>query len=175
MTIHGEHPFADPEPQRDPVRRLRGRLPAPVTLWAAGQGDARVAATVGSTLVAEPGQLLGLVGADSDLAERLAATGAFTVTVLGAAQRALADEAAGARPAPGGLFRLHAWVDTAHGPRPQAAASWAGCRVQRLTELGWHLLVTAEVAEVTLGAPEPPLVWWRGGYHRLAGPGSAEP
>ena len=26
VTIHSEHPFADPEPERDPVRRLRGRL-----------------------------------------------------------------------------------------------------------------------------------------------------
>ena len=32
VTIHSEHPFADPEPERDPVRRLRGRLGGAVTL-----------------------------------------------------------------------------------------------------------------------------------------------
>ena len=38
MTIHSEHPFLEPEAERDPVRRLRGRLGGAVTLWTAGDG-----------------------------------------------------------------------------------------------------------------------------------------
>jgi flavin reductase (DIM6/NTAB) family NADH-FMN oxidoreductase RutF len=34
--IHGDNPFLPPPHERDPVRRLRGRLAAPVTLWSAG-------------------------------------------------------------------------------------------------------------------------------------------
>ena len=33
--IHSSDPFATPEEERSPVRRLRGRLAAPVTLWTA--------------------------------------------------------------------------------------------------------------------------------------------
>ena len=49
-----------------PVRRLRGRLAAPVTLWTA-PGPAGL--TVSSTLVAdgEPGRLLGLIDEECDL------------------------------------------------------------------------------------------------------------
>ena len=40
VTIHSEHPFLEPEADRDPVRRLRGRLGGAVTLWTTGdEGD----------------------------------------------------------------------------------------------------------------------------------------
>src|SRR5688572_6133036 len=35
VSIHHTDPFATPESERTPVRRLRGRLPAAVTLWTA--------------------------------------------------------------------------------------------------------------------------------------------
>ena len=37
VTIHSEHPFLEPESDRDPVRRLRGRLGGAVTLWTVGR------------------------------------------------------------------------------------------------------------------------------------------
>ena len=33
-----QDPFATPPGKRSPARRLRGRLPAPVTIWTAGEG-----------------------------------------------------------------------------------------------------------------------------------------
>lgn len=33
MTIHPEHPFATPAGAREPLRRLRGRLPSAVSVW----------------------------------------------------------------------------------------------------------------------------------------------
>src|SRR5262249_30255481 len=66
VTISPSDPFATPDHLRSPVRRLRGRLPAAVTLWTA-PGPAGLA--VSSTLVVdgEPGRLLGVLDEESDL------------------------------------------------------------------------------------------------------------
>ena len=63
--IHSDDPFATPEPEQSPVRRLRGRLARAVTLWTA-PGPAGL--TVSSMLVAdgEPGRVLGLIDEESD-------------------------------------------------------------------------------------------------------------
>ena len=53
MTIHSTDPFATPEEQRSPLRRLRGRLAAPVTLWTADGPAGPAGLTVSSMLVAE--------------------------------------------------------------------------------------------------------------------------
>jgi 3-hydroxy-9,10-secoandrosta-1,3,5(10)-triene-9,17-dione monooxygenase reductase component len=37
IRIGGQPPFAVPPERRDPTRRLRGRLVAPVTVWTAGR------------------------------------------------------------------------------------------------------------------------------------------
>ena len=52
--IHeGEHPFIRPEADRDPVRRFRGRLVAPVTIVTAGDDVGRAGLTVSSLMLAE--------------------------------------------------------------------------------------------------------------------------
>jgi 3-hydroxy-9,10-secoandrosta-1,3,5(10)-triene-9,17-dione monooxygenase reductase component len=167
--IHGTDPFATPEGQRSPVRRLRGRLPAAVTLWTA-PGPAGL--TVSSTLVAdgEPGRLLGLVDAESELWEAVDATGKFAVTALAPGDRQLADRFAGLFPAPGGLFRDGAWRETEFGPVPESATTWAGCRLDTARAYGWALLVEATIIHVELGDPaQPPLVHHRGRYREIDG------
>jgi 3-hydroxy-9,10-secoandrosta-1,3,5(10)-triene-9,17-dione monooxygenase reductase component len=166
VTIHSSDPFATPDEQRSPVRRLRGRLPAPVTLWTA-PGPAGL--TVSSVLVAdgEPGQLLGLVDAESDFWPAAQRSGVFAVVPLAADQRQLADRFAGLLPAPGGLFAQEPWRDTGYGPVPQAAPSWVGCRLSGATPCGWSLLVTAEIEQVSLGTPDEPLLHVRGRYRQL--------
>jgi len=37
IRVGGQPPFAVPAERRDPARRLRGRLVAPVTVWTAGR------------------------------------------------------------------------------------------------------------------------------------------
>jgi flavin reductase (DIM6/NTAB) family NADH-FMN oxidoreductase RutF len=81
VSIHASDPFATPEERRSPVRRLRGRLPAAVTLWTAGDAT-RAGLTVSSTQVVdgEPGRLLGLLDDESELWSAASAAGRFAVT-----------------------------------------------------------------------------------------------
>jgi len=168
MTIHHTDPFATPEPDRSPVRRLRGRLAAPVTLWTAA-GPAGL--TVSSLLVADgdPGRVLGLVDDESDLWEALSATGRFTVCPLMDGHQQLADRFAGLAPAPGGRFAHDRWSETGYGPVLAGDLSWAGCRLASARRCGWAMLVEGTVEQVTIGTQtgDTPLIYYRGRYRAL--------
>ena len=168
MTIHSDHPFLEPEPDRDPVRRLRGRLGGAVTLWTAGGDDHPAGLTVSSLMVAggDPARVLALVDPDSDLHDRLRSTGRAVVQLLGWEHRDLADAFAGTAPAPGGPFRMAVFGPTAWGPLLQDATTWAGVSLESVSDVGWSALVTCTVDEVTVGEDLPPLVHRRGRYLR---------
>lgn len=172
MTIHAEHPFADPEPGRDPVRRLRARLGGAVTLWTTGEGSDRAGLTVSSVLLApgEPAAVLGLVDPDSDLAEVMRQTGTGVVALLDWRHRDLADAFAGVAPAPGGPFRTQTFSTTPWGPLVEGAVGWLGVRVTGSDRsVGWSTLVeaTVEHAEVRPSTGEDAvLVHRRGRYER---------
>jgi flavin reductase (DIM6/NTAB) family NADH-FMN oxidoreductase RutF len=172
VTIHTGHPFLEPESERDPVRRLRGRLGGAVTLWTAGGDGDRAGLTVSSLMVAagEPGRVLGLLDPDADLHDRLRSTGRAVVHLLGWEHRALADAFAGVAPAPGGPFRMAEFGQTAWGPRLTDAPTWAGVSLEQVTEAGWSVLVTCVLDEVTIGDDVPPLVHRRGRYLRPPDP-----
>lgn len=174
MTIHSDHPFLTPEPDRNPVRRLRGRLASPVTLWTARPDDP-IGLTVSSMLVAdgEPPKLLALLDPDSDLWDALAQARQAAVSVLGWQHRPVADAFAGVAPAPGGAFRLAEWTDTPWGPVLSDASAWAGVRLvdAEPRPVGWALAVEAVLERVELGEDSPPLLHRRGRYARLAEPG----
>jgi flavin reductase (DIM6/NTAB) family NADH-FMN oxidoreductase RutF len=167
--IHHTDPFATPEHARSPIRRLRGRLPAAVTLWTAITPDReRAGLTVSSTLVVdgEPGRLVGLLDEESELWAAAAAAGRFAVAPLSPADRQLADRFAGVLPAPGGPFQGYDWTDTPYGPVP--AGTWAGCRLDASRPFGWGLLVEATIERIEFGEDAPPLVYHRGRYRELA-------
>jgi flavin reductase (DIM6/NTAB) family NADH-FMN oxidoreductase RutF len=173
MTIHREHPFADPEGARDSVRQFRGRLAAGVTLWTAGAGADSAGLTVSSVLVAlgEPGRLLALVDPLSDLAEAAQRTGRAAVCLLRRDEHALAEVFGGVAPAPGGRFRQAAFTETRWGPvlaEVGEGRSWAGIAITEAREVGWSLLLTGEVETVTLAPEATPLLHHRGRYHGLA-------
>ena len=165
VSIHSEHPFLPPAEDQDAVRRLRGRLAATVTLWTSGEGAARAGLTVTSLLVAggEPGRILALIDPDSDLLDAVRERGRFVVSVLGPAQRGLADAFSGTAPAPGGGFAQAEFVQTAWGPRPAASGTWAGCRLDGEVAVGWSALLTGSVEQVQLDETAP-LVHLRGRY-----------
>ncbi|MEW2382535.1 flavin reductase family protein [Micromonospora sp. NPDC047707] len=164
--IHHTDPFAVPVDRRSPVRRLRGRLAAPVTLWTA-PGPAGL--TVSSTLVAEgePDRLLGLIDPEADLWAAVEEAGRFAVAPLNPSHRQLADRFAGLFPSPGGLFATGTWTQTDYGPVPSDAGGWAGCRLDDAREYGWGLLVDATIETVELAEETDPLLHYRGRYREL--------
>ncbi len=166
MTIHGTHPFADPDP--DPARRFRGRLGGTATLWTAGAGADRAGLTLTSVVVAlgEPARVLGLVDPDSDLAAAVDVTGTAVVQVLTWADRDLAEGFAGTAPAPGGVFQQAEFVDTTWGPRLDRATTWAGVRLESSADVGWSRLLTCAVEHVEIGDDADVLVHRRGRWVR---------
>lgn len=155
MTIHSDHPFMTPRDQRDPARRLRGRLPSPVSIWTSGEGARRAGWTISSMLVAvgDPtSEVIALVAEDADWWDRFRETGLATVNVLGPSQGFVADVFAELAPSPGGKFRTGEWTDTGHGPRLAGCSAWASVRLVDADpdHAGWGLLVRAVVEEVEL-------------------------
>jgi len=161
MTIHPEHPFLPAAEERDPVRRLRARLVAPVTIWAAASESAmggritRAGFTVGSTTVADgdPACVLGLIDPEAELWTALQDSGRFTVNVLHWTDRNVADVFAGLAPSPGGNFGTGIWQDTAYGPALEGR-TWAGCRLVGSRTVGYGLLVTGAIKEVVVDPTE---------------------
>jgi flavin reductase (DIM6/NTAB) family NADH-FMN oxidoreductase RutF len=172
VTIHSEHPFLEPESERDPGRRLRGRLGGAVTLWTAGAGKRRTGLTVSSVMIAhgDPPHVLGLVDPESDLVTALSGGGTAVVQLLQWSHRDLADAFAGVAPAPGGPFRLGSWEDSEWGPVLHGVSAWAGVRLSgSQAEVGWSLLLDGVVDHVHLSEEAaPPLVHRRGRYVRPA-------
>ena len=170
MTIHGDHPFLPPEEERGPVRRFRGRLASPVTLWTSRYADERAGLTVSSMLVAdgEPGFVLGVLDPESDLWDAVRGSGRAVVTILEDRHRGLADVFGYVAPAPGGPFRLGAWDETEWGPA-LSDTTWAGCTLADTDppSLGWGLLVRLQIAQVSLGPDSSALVHRRGRYHSV--------
>ena len=166
VSIHASDPFATPDDQRSPLRRLRGRLPAAVTLWTAGATGGLAGLTVSSTLVVDgdPGRVVGLVDDESDLWTAIEATGRFAVTPLAEGDNQLAERFAGLMPAPGGLFATGEWQDTGFGPVPRGYP-WAGCVLDGARPFGWSLLVEATIHRVELSqSAAKPLLHHRGRY-----------
>lgn len=170
MTIHGEHPFQPPEGDRNPVRRFRGRLPSPVTLWTAAYAGERAGLTVSSVLVAdgEPGHVVGIIDPDSDLWDTLRSSRRAVVAVLDDRHRALADAFGYVAPAPGGPFKLGTFEPSNWGP-VLAGTTWAGCVLADPDPptLGWGLQVHLQIESVSVVEDTGSLVHRRGRYFEV--------
>ena len=176
VTIHHDHPFADPPGSRRELRRLRGRWPSGVSVWTSAAGTVAsrhrpVGLTVSSMLLAdgEPGELLALLDPDSDLADALAADPRATVSLLPERRSDVAQVFAGLAPAPGGKFTVGEWTETPYGPRLADAVAVVAVDVVEITEdVGWSSLVRARLSEPVVFGEGEPLVHHRGGYGRVA-------
>ncbi len=169
MTIHSGHPFG--EAPRDPVRQLRGRLVSPVTLWTAGDPVMRAGLTVSSTevVLGEPPRLLGVIDPLSGVLDLVRERGTWVVAVLPVTQRRLSDAFGGREPTPGGPFELGRWVQTPWGPREASVGTWAGVRLESISELGWSALVVGAIEHLDVDDAAP-LAHLRGRYgHWQAG------
>ena len=168
--VHHPDPFADPPSARSWARRLRGRLPAPVTVWTAGEGAAGAGLTVSSLLIAEgrPSSLFGLVSDTSDLWDAVTGTGAFVVHLLDSGSGPVADRFAGLRPSPGGMFTGLEVAASDWGPVLKRFPNRAYCRLLEAPPAGYQRLVRATVEHAELNELEDPLTYFRGRYRRLA-------
>lgn len=170
VRIGNEHPFLPPEDERSPVRRLRGRLTAPVTLWTAVGARRPAGLPVASTQVidGEPAYIMGAVDEETELWDAIGESERFAVSVLRWEHRDLADVFAGILPLPGGPFRADGWVDrwveTEWEPVPKTVTTWAGCQLVGYRELGWSMLVEARIEHIVVGDETDPLLYRRGRY-----------
>lgn len=173
MTIHTGHPFLEPEGDRRPARRLRGRLASPVTVWTAADGPQRSGLTVSSVLFAdgEPPRLVGLLDEESDLWPVLVGSGRAAVTVLEPGDTAVADVFAGVAPSPGGVFRTGRWTDTEWGP-VVSGRSWAGGEVMaEPRRSGWSMLVELDVTAFDIAGTDAGALAYRRGRYVPVPPG----
>jgi 3-hydroxy-9,10-secoandrosta-1,3,5(10)-triene-9,17-dione monooxygenase reductase component len=172
IRIGMQPPFAVPPERRDPARRFRGRLVAPVTVWTAGHPPAGAGLTVSSVLVAEgqPARLLGLIDATSAFWEAMQEAGAFVVHVLAVGDRVLAERFSEVRPPirrpfDGLQVSESPWGPVLGGERPRAA-----CRLAGSTPVGHAELVQGVIEQLELLDLEDPLAYLHGSYRSVGDP-----
>lgn len=167
--IHSDNPFVDDPGSRDPVRRFRGRLLAPVTIVTAGEGDDRTGLTVSSLNVieGEPGRVQAVVGPTTDLWETALGHGRFVVHVCGERHRALAEVFAGLRPSPGGIFSGVDLTVSEWGPVLTDLGDRAFCTFEGRDEVGYSGIVTGRIDRVEIADLTTPLAYFRGQYRSL--------
>ena len=167
--VHDENPFATPNDQRDPARRFRGRMAAPVTVITAGSGERRTGLTVSSLVVAEgePSRVYFLLGSTTDLFYVLEKTGKFVVHVLESGDQAIADVFAGLRPSPGGKFTDLDIEQTEWGPVLSEVRTRAFCTFEGGDEETFFIVAEGRVDKIEISDITEPLVYFRGRYRKL--------
>jgi flavin reductase (DIM6/NTAB) family NADH-FMN oxidoreductase RutF len=172
IRIGNQPPFAVPPERRDPARRLRGRLVAPVTVWTAGHPSTGAGLTVSSVLVAEgqPARLLGLIDPTSAFWEAMQEARAFVVHVLAAGDRSLAERFSEVRPPVRDPFdRLEVaespWGPVLAGKRPRAA-----CRLAGSMTVGYAELVEGVIEQLELPDLEDSVAYLHGSYRSVRDP-----
>ncbi|MGA7271385.1 MAG: flavin reductase family protein [Acidimicrobiia bacterium] len=168
MTVHSENPFTVPVDRRDPVRRLRGRLAAPVTIITAA-AEPPAGLTVSSFFVVEGevARAAALVGPGADVLDAAEESGAFIAHILTEEGRRLADIFAGLRPSPGGVFATTEIEETRWGPRLMEVDDWAGCRLEEIRPLGDQHVMVGVIEDLEVSDMSGPLIYFRGEYRKL--------
>lgn len=146
-------------------------LASHVSVVATGRGEERTGFTATSvtSFSAEPPALLVCLNRSSSSYDVIARTGAFSVNVLLAGQRAVADRFAGA----GGLkgpsrYAGADWTTLVTGAAVLAgAAASFDCVLDELIERHTHAILIGRVVATAMAPQGPALLYRRGGY--LAG------
>lgn len=167
--IHGDNPFVDAPDQRDPIRRFRGRLTAPVTIVTSAAGSDMAGLTVSSlnVLEGEPGVVQMVVGPTTDFWDVVARSGKFVVHICRSDDRALAEVFAGLRPSPGGVFAGLDVTETEFGPVIEILGDRAHCTFTSQFETGFSGVVNGDIDHIDIGDLVEPLVYFRGTYRGL--------
>ena len=165
----GSDPFELPDEERDEIRRLRGRLPMPVTIWTAyGEKGRPEGITVSSVLVGEgePASILGLVAPDSSFWEAVRSSKRFVAHILDQGQSRMADQFA--LRYPGDPFEGLSVERSDHGPVLSDVATRAAGTLLGFIDGGYSLLLRGSIDEVDLDLnPTQPLIHYRGRYFTI--------
>ena len=166
MTVHSEHPFLPPPEERDRVRRLRGRLVAPVTIVTAGEDGMTASAVL--VMEGDPPRLAATINELADFHDAVERTRKFVMQVATQEHRHLSDRFAEIAPSPGGLFHGLTMVETEWGPRIDGFDTWAGCTLENSLTVGYQILVVGMIDHFEVGDLDDPLLYFRGRYRKLA-------
>jgi flavin reductase (DIM6/NTAB) family NADH-FMN oxidoreductase RutF len=159
-------------------RRVAGTFPTGVTVLGTVAGGQPYGMTVNAftSLSLEPLLVLAAVNGASRTYQRVRASGAFAVTVLGADQLALARWFADPdRPAGLASFAGVAWRrgPGTGSPVLMGGLSYFDCAVERVDRAGDHILLIGRVRDFDVLSERPPLLFIHGRFADPAGTAAA--
>jgi flavin reductase len=154
-------------------RGVMGRFATGVTVMTARADGVPhgMTANAVSSVSLEPRLVLVCVERTTVMSERVERAGAFALNVLGAGQDGVSDRFAdGDRPDGDPQFAGIEVTTAATGsPILAEAMAWLDCRVWASYDGGDHVIVVGEVVDLAEVSDAGPLLYYRGGYHRLDG------
>lgn len=152
---------------RDAMSRVAGAVHVVATDGKAGLGGAT--ATSVTSVSASPPSLLVCLNQASQTFERIRANGVFSVNVLAAGQRDIADAFAGATGLEGAArFRIgHGWRMGDGPPVLETGLSSLVCALADMFPVGSHMVVIGAVQQVQCGDDQQPLIYHRRAYRAL--------
>ena len=142
-----------------------------VHVVSARRGNERVGRTVTSvlSLSAQPPAILVSIDIVSRLADVIARTGGFSLSMLAEGQDAIADAFAG-KVATEQRFEMGGWQAWPSGqPRLAGAVTNLDCEVIGAMETGTHVLFAGAIVEAESDTDQLPLLWHRHGYAGVDG------
>ncbi|HEY1919485.1 MAG TPA: flavin reductase family protein [Streptosporangiaceae bacterium] len=151
-------------------RRVLGHVPTGVAIVAGIDASGVPAGlSVGSFTSAslDPPLVAFFADVSSTSWPRVRASGLFCVSILGHDQE---PASRGFARRGGDKFDGVRWQPSpvTGAPRLEAAHAWIDCRIERETVVGDHTLVVGEVLDLAAADGDGPLMFYRGGYHRLS-------
>jgi 3-hydroxy-9,10-secoandrosta-1,3,5(10)-triene-9,17-dione monooxygenase reductase component len=139
-----------------------------VTVITALDGDDPIGVSVNSftSVSLDPPLVLFCIGRNSNTWPRIKAAGHFTVNILNEDQedvsRVFATKGAD-------RFRRTGWRPGTNGsPILDDCLAYIDCTINAEQQAGDHVIVVGQVRELEVLSPDSPLIFWRGGYSRLA-------
>lgn len=164
-------PSRRPPVGRSDFRAAMAGMASTVCVVAARRGEEMVGRTVTSvfSLSATPPSILISIDIVSRLADIIAKTGGFSVSMLASGQTEIADAFAG-KLAAEHRFGLGRWGQWPSGhPKLAGAMTMLDCDVIGSMETGTHVLFAGAIIEAETHSERMPLLWQRHGYHGLDG------
>lgn len=149
-------------------RQAMRRLAATVTIVATGKSPDRcgMTATAVCSLTVNPAQILTCLNAASSTCRAVRNNGRFSVNILDAEQKALAERFAGAGQLAGeGKFDDAEWLDDDTGvPILTRSVAVIGCEVKHAWPVDTHVILIGAVTRLWLQHEEPPLIYRDGRF-----------